>query len=508
MLHLLAGIAISLATWLGLRRLVGAPLLGSAGPRRLVILLIDALPVLAGFGLLLLPTGRPILAGLAITCLGIGMGVADRVKRSVLDEPVVFADRAELIEVVRHPRLYLAFVGTGRMVIATLAILLAILWLVRLEPPLWPTGPGRALALALVAVIIGRALFVIPTAPSILARLRTYYERFAISRDPAADAARFGLLATCIIQATIARAERPERQHAAQARAWPPLPANGPILIVQGESFVDARRLDSALAGHLPHFAKLQAEAVRHGKLSVPCWGANTIRSELAVLTGLGSDDVGLDRFNPYEHFARVRLPSLAHQARAAGYRTICVHPYNAKFYYRDRVMPLLGFDQFIGIEGFAGAARNGPYVSDVAVAECVARLVRDHGPRIFIFVITMENHGPWDDMHEALAPESLPGAWRELPNAVEIGRWLRHLQSTDAMIPILRDAISATGSPGWLVFYGDHQPSLAGAFEAPGASDRRSDYAIWSSAGPPGEPIDLAAEQVATMLMQAMGAG
>jgi hypothetical protein len=506
MLHLLAGLAISLATWLGLRRLVGAPLLGHPEPSRWTVLLIDAFPFIAGFGLFLLPTGRPILAGLTVLCLGVGMGVADRVKRVVLDEPVVFADRAELIEVVRHPRLYLAFVGTARMVIAVLVILLAIVWMIDLEPPLWHINLLEAGLLALVAIAIGRALFVVPTAPAILGPMRRFYDRLAISRDPSIDAARLGLLAACIAQATLARAERPERQRAAQARAWPALPANGPILIVQGESFVDARRLDLALAAHLPNFAQLQREAVSHGKLAVPCWGANTIRSELAVLTGLSADAVGLDRYNPYEHFARVPLPSLAHQARAAGYRTICVHPYDAGFYYRDKVMPLLGFDQFIGIEGFAGAARAGPYVSDVAVAECVARHVREHGPRVLVFAITMENHGPWDNEHDSLPPAALPEAWRDLSDAAAIGRWLKHLQSTDAMIPILREAIAATGSPGWLVFYGDHQPSLTGAFQALGASDRRSDYAIWGSDAQPGARTDLAAEDIAATLMEAMG--
>ena len=506
MIHFFVGMAISLATWLGLRRMVGAWPFGPQPSVRLSILLIDLFPCLAGFALFLLPTGRPILAGLTVMCLGAGMGVADRVKRAVLGEPVVFADRAELIEVVRHPRLYLAFVGTGRMILATLAILLAIIWLIDLEPALWPVTPISAGINAVVAVVIGRLLFVIPSSRPLCDRLAAFYRRVEPSRDPVSDAAQFGLLATCVIHATLARAERGDRQRKAQAKKWPALPANGPILIVQGESFVDARRLAPALADHLPHFARLQAEAVQSGKLTVPCWGANTIRSELAVLTGLGSDDIGLDRFNPYEHFARVPLPSLAQQARAAGYSTICIHPYDANFYYRDKVMPLLGFDRFIGIEGFAGAERSGPYVSDIAVAQCVARYVRDFGPRVLIFVITMENHGPWDAEHDSLPPASLPESWRGLPDAAETGRWLRHLQSTDAMIPILRDAITASGSPGWLVFYGDHQPSLSGAFRAAEADDGRSDYAIWGSNAAPGAGADIAAEEIAEALMKAMG--
>jgi hypothetical protein len=104
------------------------------------------------------------------------------------------------------------------------------------------------------------------------------------------------------------------------------------------------------------------------------------------------------------------------------------------------------------------------------------------------------------------LPPAQLPEAWRSSSDAAEVGRWLKHLQSTDAMIPILRDAIAASGSPGWLVFYGDHQPSLSGAFQAPGADDRRSDYAIWGSEAAPGSSVDIAAEEIAVSLMRAMG--
>ncbi|WP_420140825.1 LTA synthase family protein [Sphingomonas sp.] len=504
MLQILFGLGITLATWAGLRRLVGAPLCA----RPFGAMLADLFPYLAGFALFLLPTARPILAGLGVMSLGIGLGVADRVKRAILGEPVVFSDRAELFEVVRHPRLYLAFVGTGRMVGGALVSLALVAALVRAEPPLWGMGLGTAVLLALAALAIGRACFVVPTWRPIAARLSRYYASLAPSREPVSDARRFGLLGACLIHAMLARVERLARQSAAQARAWPDIPADaGPIVLIQGESFVDAARLHPDLAEHLPHFAALRREGVAHGRLAVPCWGANTIRSELAMLTGLGTGNIGLDRFNPYERFARVPLPSLAAQARRAGYTTICIHPYNADFYYRDRVMPLLGFDQFVGIEGFAGAARAGPYVSDVAVAEEAARLIRAHGPKILLFAITMENHGPWDAEHDDIAPADLPADWRALPDAAAAGRWLRHLRSTDAMIPILRDAIEAQGRDGWLLFYGDHQPSLTGPFHAPDAKDRRSDYAIWGRGAAAGGRQDVAAEDLAAMLMQAMGA-
>jgi len=505
-MHVAAGFLLALATWLGLRALVGAPLLGRRGDSRALLLGLDALAPVAGFLLFTLPTARPILAGLAVLALGVGMGVADRVKRAVLDEPVLFADRAELLEVIRHPRLYLAFVGFWPMAGGTLAIAAVVGALVRWEPPLWRMTLGQAALIAVGVGLLIRLLFVGPTAPAVLSRLGRRYAALLPSRDPKADAARFGLFAACTVQATLARVERPARQQAAQARAWGDVPADaGPIVVVQGESFVDAGRLHPELVDFLPHFARLRAESHAHGLLEVPCWGANTIRSELAVLGALGPEDIGLDRFNPYEHFARVPLPTLAARARAAGYRTVCLHPYNRAFYARDRVMPMLGFDEFIGIEGFADAAKHGPYVGDEAVAIRAAALRREHGPRLFLFIVTMENHGPWDASHDTVTPAPLPADWATKRDAAAVGRWLAHLRSTDAMIPTLRDAI---GDKGWLLFYGDHQPSLAGPFQDVGLPDRRTDYALWSAAGGRGARFDRAAEELAPALLSLLSVG
>jgi hypothetical protein len=506
-MHVMAGFLFALAAWLGLRLLVGAPLLGRAGDSPFLLLALDGLAPFSGFALFTLPTARPVLAGLAVLALGIGMGLADRVKRAVLDEPVLFADRAELLEVIRHPRLYLAFVGFWPMTGGVLAIAAAVGALIRWEPPLWRMTLWQAALIAVGVGLIIRLMFVVPTAPAIRVRLGRRYAALRPLREPKADAARFGLLAACTIHATLARVERPERQRAARGHPWGDIAAgSGPIVIVQGESFVDASRLHPDLASFLPHFTQLRAESHAHGLLEVPCWGANTIRSELAVLAGLGPEAIGLDRFNPYESFAQVPLPTLAARARAAGYGTICLHPYNRAFYARDRVMPMLGFDEFIGIEGFPDAPRNGPYVSDAAVAERAAALLRQHGSKLFLFIVTMENHGPWDAAHDGVTPAPLPAEWAGKRDAVPVGRWLAHLRSTDAMIPVLRDAI---GAKGWLLFYGDHQPSLAGPFHAPGLPDRRTDYAMWSAAGGgKGRRCDCAADELAPALMALLSVG
>lgn len=462
------------------------------------MLALDAYPALAGFTLFLLATARPMLAGLGIAALGFGLGLTDRMKRLILREPVVFADRAELLEVVRHPRFYIAFVGTLPMIAGTLALLGVIALLVWAEPPLWRAGPVAAIGSVLLAAVLGRLAFVLPTAPPLLRRLAARYTRLRPSGDPGIDAARFGLLASLVIQATQARAERPARQAAVRTAGLPPLPAGqGPIILWQAESFVDVARLHPELADRLPHFSRLSREAALAGVLDVPAWGANTIRTELAAVAGIGPGALGLDRFNPYEAFVRVPLPSLAAQARAAGYTTVCVHPYSQTFYMRHKVMPLLGFDRFVGLEAFGDAGRDAGYVTDRALAEFVADLVRREGPRLFVFAISIENHGPWDDKHDAFPSAPLPASWRGLPDAAQVGRWLRHIEAFDTAMAILRSCLEQAGD-GWLGVYGDHQPSLAGPFHAPGAPDTRTDYALWRVGGRGGERADIAAEDLA----------
>lgn len=501
-LRLVAGLILCLASWLALRRLAGARPIDRARPGSMAL---DLMPIAIGFALFLLATARPVLSGIGIAALAFGLGLTDVMKRRILAEPVVFADRAELLDVVRHPRFYIAFVGAMPMAIGTIALFGLVALELWAEPVLWRATPRIALLLFVTAIALGRLAFVLPAQPWAVGRLARLYEQGAPTGDPATDARRFGLLASLVMQATLARAERPARQAAARAVAFPPMPAGqGPILFWQAESFADPARLTADHGDRLPTLAALQAQAAAWGPLAVPAWGANTIRTELAAIAGLGPDALGLDRFNPYEAYVRVPLPSLAAQARAAGYRTVCVHPYSRSFYARDKVMPLLGFDRFIGIEAFAGAETDGGYVTDAALARFVADLVRAEGPDLFVFAISIENHGPWDAKHDGRSPAPLPAKWQALPEAAAIGRWLRHVEATDKALAILRDCVVDRGQ-GWIGFYGDHQPSLPGPF-TPG--DERTDYLLWQLDGKGAEPSETCAEDLPRRWLDLMASG
>jgi hypothetical protein len=265
-----------------------------------------------------------------------------------------------------------------------------------IEPPLWDAAwPAFVGSLAILA---GWRLR--PSGASFL-RLVHAPSPGQCSFEPDQDAAAIGPLAGIMVHAAIAAAERTGRRSPCApclSDALPfVVPQNGPLVLLQLESFFDARRLGPVVPrGLLPNFDRCVAGSVQHGRLRVPAHGANTVRTEFGVLTGLSPGRLGLDRFNPYADFARVPVDSIAWRLRAAGYRTICIHPFNGRFYNRANIMPNLGFDSFLDISSFPPGPRDGPYVSDSEVVGKIRAVLEACGPRTFVFAITMGNHSPW----------------------------------------------------------------------------------------------------------------
>lgn len=453
-LHLLAGAILPLPFWWWLRRGAAARLSAWA--------LLDAAPPAALFLLPLAATGRPIMAGGFAAGLCLFLGVADRAKRATLGEPLTFTDGGLLWQVAAFPRFYLPFVPKPVIAGGLAAGALAFLLILALEPSISLTPGGRVALLVAAAAIA-----------ALLLRPLALLGRATPSRRPAQDAARFGPMATFALHARLAATERPARR-----AAHPPSPAILPpdarpphLLLLQLESFCDPRRL--GIPATLPNWDALGAAALARGPLAVPGFGANTMRTEFTVLTGLADAELGLDRLNPYFRFARAPVASLAWALRGAGYATACLHPFDARFFGRDHVLPSLGFQRFDAAPAFADAPREAGLVTDAALgAHLAACLAAAEGPA-FLYAITVAGHGPW-------------------PGPDPAASWAARMGATDAMLGTLADAARRSERPVVLVAFGDHRPALP---VARGGTD--TDYLVWHSdrAGDGQvEPIDAVA--------------
>ena len=219
--------------------------------------------------------------------------------------------------------------------------------------------------------------------------------------------------------------------------------------------------------------------------MKVPAWGANTVRTEFAFLSGIGEDKLDVHRFNPYRAIAAGReVFSLASCLKRLGYRTVCVHPYPASFYRRDRAYPRLGFDEFLDIRAFGGATRVGPYIGDLAVADQIEAILLEARSPLFIFAITMENHGP---LHlERAGPSDMDDLYTRPPPAGcdDLTIYLRHLRNADRMISRLGATLGQCEHPANLCWFGDHVPIMSAVYEIFGSPCGRVEYVFWSNQG------------------------
>jgi hypothetical protein len=455
------------------------------------------------FALVLLVVQRPFFAALLVLAELLFLAIVSNAKVRALREPFVFQDFEYFTDVLRHPRLLLPYLGVGQALVVCAAFAAAIYLGIVLEPALparagWPAFAAGTLILA----ALGAALLWGGTPRPLPPTFR-----------PGDDVRRHGQLASLWYYG-LAERGRPTLPGASRYAGAPARPPAGralpDIVVVQSESYFDARRLHAAVRPEvLGQLDALRAAAVQRGLLRVPAWGGNTARSEFAFLTGLAPDGLGVNLFNPYRKLAQqAAVPTLAGFLRRAGYRTVCVHPYPVSFYSRDTAYPALGFDEFLDLEHFRDAERYGPYVSDSAVAEKVSGLLDRAREPLLVFAITMENHGP---LHlEKVAPgdvERLYGS-PPPPGYDDLTVYLRHLVNADRMMRALRERLQRSPRDGWLCWYGDHVPILPRVYDATGYSDGRTDYFIWGKGRAPaaGTPVEIPVETLGAALLEHAG--
>jgi len=450
------------------------------------------------FAVALLLCRRPWFAVVIIGALQLLLLLVHQAKYVSLREAFIFQDFEYFTDAIKHPRLYLPFFGVVRTLAATVGFIGALIIGMLVETPLTETLALPLLALHWSVMLACGLLLIrlgLKNCPP-------------MSFDPAGDLYRMGQ-----IPFYWAYWQEEKRVRALDLSGSPfknpPEPADNTkkphIVVVQSESFFDPRPLSNNIkASVLTHFDRIKTESDYHGRLQVPAWGANTVRTECAFLSGLTPDQMGIHRFNPYRLLAGQGIPNLAGHLKQQGYKTVCIHPYPASFYLRDQVFPRLGFDQFIDINSFDARQKSGQYIGDLAVADKINTLLADQdaGQPLFIFVITMENHGP---LHlEQPNPADYELFYHHAPDAgcEDLSVYLRHLNNADLMIERLKDGLlhaaragddnhasPAKGREGMLCWYGDHVPIMANVYAQLGEPDGDTDYFIWKTTRPDAHP-------------------
>ncbi len=271
------------------------------------------------------------------------------------------------------------------------------------------------------------------------------------------------------------------------------------IVLVQAESLVSLARLQrsKSLSGQnstaadvsikLDNYLLCSKKAQLRGMVGIDYLGAYTMRSEFAALTGLQPKKLGAYCSDPYQLLRRLEntgvypgmsrsgdssvlgwqqalMPaiSLASLLRQQGYRTLCLHLNSGHFFARNRLMCLLGFDDFICQETLRHWCANTAAHDEADGGVCVQtstscsdstlgrlivrqmRYARSSGQKLFVFAITMDGHGPY--------------------LGCDAGQKLASFADRQQGLSALVSAVLTELSPADRLFvYGDHMPPLPG---------------------------------------------
>jgi phosphoglycerol transferase MdoB-like AlkP superfamily enzyme len=233
------------------------------------------------------------------------------------------------------------------------------------------------------------------------------------------------------------------------------------IVVWLQESTLDPQfyDLDGARPPRLRMF-ELDAHTHAKGPLRVQTAGGGTWLSEFALLTGLPSSDFGVAKSAVFYTVTPHLTHSLFRELQRDGYRAVVLTPFNKSAYHAASAYADLGVDVVLQPQelGYPGSLSDNLWhipSADLA-AYALQVLKRYEDKPIFLFMLTMKEHGPYDSSHP------VGYGLDRLPDRALAGRlsdYFSRLQALDAATEQFAAQLFARARPAMFLYFGDHQP-------------------------------------------------
>ena len=243
------------------------------------------------------------------------------------------------------------------------------------------------------------------------------------------------------------------------------------IIAIMNESLCDLSDIGIGTDAECLPFIRSLTENTVKGNTYVSVFGGHTANSEFEFLTGNSVSflPVGTVAFQMFTRDGDYALPN---QLAKMGYYNIAMHPYYASGWNRVSVYDRYGFDEWHFLEDMEDFDKIRDYCSDRADYGMVIKayenyLASDGGDRpLFLFNVTMQNHGGYD-------PD-----WRGLDKTVRytgertddevfdgVDMYLSLAKESDSAFEMLIKYFEKREEPVVVVLFGDHQPKLSEKF-------------------------------------------
>lgn len=234
------------------------------------------------------------------------------------------------------------------------------------------------------------------------------------------------------------------------------------VIFIMNESFWDPTLLPGVFfrTDPIPTVHRLQEEGISGYMLS-PQFGGGTSNVEFEILTGNSMSFLPAGSV-PYQQYVKKPLPSLASYFAEQGYRSIGIHPYEPWFWDRTTAYKQLGFESFQSQEQFNDPEYRGDFISDDEVSRAIIKEVDESEQPLFIYAVTMQNHGPYDNQRYTDNRKSFDIEGDLTDEAFNIlHTYAIGASDADGSLQMLIDHFERSDEPTVIVFFGDHLPML-----------------------------------------------
>ncbi|MBS9436758.1 LTA synthase family protein [Photorhabdus noenieputensis] len=198
--------------------------------------------------------------------------------------------------------------------------------------------------------------------------------------------------------------------------------------------------------------------------MRVQTFGGGTWLSEFSALTGLNTDDFG-SRKNAVFYFIVDHLKySLFREMKQNGYYTVVLTPFNKSSYHSGHAYQTLGVDRIIQPQELGYPASLDKNLWTISTQEMLGYakeiLAQETDKPLFIFSLTMYEHGPYDEDH---ADDY--GLTGHVKNSQAVGKFSHYIEKIKTSDPAIKDFsefVAKREKPTMFLYFGDHQPNIS----------------------------------------------
>ena len=242
------------------------------------------------------------------------------------------------------------------------------------------------------------------------------------------------------------------------------------VIMILAEAFSELALSDGLIFANnfdpTYHYRRIRDESL-HGYIVVPNFGGGTADTEFDILTGINTLNY---RQMAYSYMLITReFPGLTSTFNRLGFHSQALHPGYSWFYNRQNVFEFLRFDNYMANEYFEDAPTRGGYITEEATFDRVIERFEEHlelrpNMPLFEFVITIQNHGPYEYTKHPNSSSIELESYPELSDddMTMLRTYLYGLADIDVQLGRIIDYFSASDEPVVIVYFSDHMPLIS----------------------------------------------